>query len=80
MQDDGFFPIIITVNPGFIYTSHQHEETKYLVCLEGLMKVTFDGKTVDFKPGDKLIIPGNTQHSALVGGKGCVFFWSEKVI
>ena len=33
-----------------------------------------------FEPGDKFIIPGNTSHQAIVGDKGCVFFWSEKVV
>ena len=80
MQEEGFSPLTITDNPGFVYHPHQHAQTKYLVCLEGSMKVTVNSKTYDFEPGDKLIIPGNTKHSALVGENGCVFFWSEKVI
>lgn len=80
MQKEGFSPTIISNEPGFIYHSHQHTETKYLVCLEGSMKVTVNGKSYDFEPGDKLIIKGNTKHSALVGDKGCDFFWAEKII
>ena len=80
MQDDGFNPKLIKDKPGFIYEPHQHPETKYLVCLEGSMKVIVKDKTYDFQPGDKLLIPGNTRHSAIVGKNGCVFFWSEKVI
>jgi len=79
MQEEGFSPDVITVNPGFIYEPHQHHEAKYLVCLEGSMKVTVDGKTDDFEPGDKFIIQGNTKHRAIVGKNGCVFFWSEKI-
>jgi quercetin dioxygenase-like cupin family protein len=80
MQKEGFSPDVITVNPGFIYEPHEHHETKYLVCLEGSMNVKVNGKTYDFEPGDKLIIKGNTQHSAITGKNGCVFFWSEKII
>ena len=80
MQDEGFSPHVITNHPGYIYQTHQHAETKYLVCLEGSMEVTVNGKTYDFEPGDKLIVEGNTKHSALVGKDGCVFFWSEKII
>ena len=80
MQKDGFNPKVITDSPHYIYEEHEHAETKYLVCLEGSMKVTFGGKTYDFEPGDKLIIPGNTKHSAIVGKKGCVFLWAEKII
>jgi quercetin dioxygenase-like cupin family protein len=80
MRKDGFSPEIINVPPGFIYEPHGHTETKYLVCLEGSMQVTVKGKMYDFEPGDKLIIDGNTKHSAIVGNKGCVFFWSEKIV
>jgi len=80
MKDEGFSPLVIKDKPGFVYHPHQHEETKFLVCLEGSMKVTVKDKTYDFEPGDKLIINGNTQHAAVVGNKGCVFFWAEKVI
>lgn len=80
MQEEGFSPKVITDKPNFIYEQHQHPETKYLVCLEGSMKVTVNGKTYDFKPGDKLMIPGNTKHSGVVGKNGCSFLWSEKII
>lgn len=80
MEEEGFSPLVIQDEPGFVYHPHQHKETKYLVCLEGSMQVTFNGKTYDFLPGDKLIIEGNTKHSAIVGKDGCVFFWSEKVV
>jgi quercetin dioxygenase-like cupin family protein len=80
MQEEGFSPLVITDKPGFIYKPHQHATTKYLVCIEGSMEVTVNGKTYDFGPGDKLIIEGNTKHSAQVGKDGCVFFWSEKIV
>ena len=80
MQEEGFTPKVISDKAGFIYEPHQHEETKYLVCLEGSMKVTVKDKSYDFEPGDKLIIKGNTQHSGIVGEKGCVFLWSERVV
>ena len=80
MQNEGFSPKLITDSPGFVYEPHQHAETKFFVCLEGYMKVTFNGKTYDFEPGDKIIINGNTKHSAIAGKEGCSFFWSEKII
>lgn len=80
MQANSFSPKLITDKPNYIYKPHQHPETKYLACLEGSMKVTVNGKTHDFQPGDKLLIPGNTTHSAVVSNQGCTFFWSEKLI
>jgi quercetin dioxygenase-like cupin family protein len=79
LEKDGFKPIVFHDKAGFVYEKHQHPETKVLVCLEGSMKVNVNGKDCDFEVGDKLIIPGNTPHSALVGEKGCLFYWSEKL-
>ena len=80
MHKEGFTPLVIKNEPGYIYEEHEHKETKYLVCLAGSMKVTYGKKTCDFEPGDKLIIQGNTKHTAVVGEKGCAFFWAEKII
>ena len=80
MEEEGFTPKLITDKPNYIYEPHQHPETKFLACLEGSMQVTVKGKAYAFQPGDKLIIPGNTQHNAKVGPKGCKFFWSEKKV
>ncbi len=76
MEDEGFTPKLITDKPNFIY---KHPEIKYLACLEGSMKVTVKEKIHDFAPGDKLLIPGNTLHSAVISNEGCVFFWSKKM-
>src|SRR5438309_7332769 len=80
VRKEGFNPIVISDRPHFIYSEHQHPETKLLVFLEGSMDVTVAGKTYHCEPGDKLIVPGNTRHSAVVGDKGCTFFWSEKLM
>jgi quercetin dioxygenase-like cupin family protein len=79
MKKEGFDSIFISDNPGFVYKKHQHSETKLLVCLEGSMIVEVDNKKYNFEPGDKSIIPGNTLHSAIVGDKGCTFFWTGSV-
>lgn len=80
MEEEGFKPKLITDSPNFVYETHLHKETKLIVCLKGSMKVTVKKKTYDFEPGDKLKISGNTLHRGVVGNKGCIYFWSEKVI
>jgi len=80
IRKEGFNPIVLANDPGYIYPEHQHPETKVLAFLEGSMDITFDGKTYHCEPGDKCIVPGNTKHSAVCGKDGCVFFWSEKMI
>jgi quercetin dioxygenase-like cupin family protein len=80
IKKEGFTPHLITNSPGYRYEPHQHPQTKLLLCVKGSMSITVDLERYSFEPGDKLIIPGNTPHSALVGPHGCTFYWSEKII
>lgn len=79
-RKEGFNPIKFSNSPGFVYTLHQHPETKLLAFLKGSMEVKVNGETFLCELGDKLIIPGNTPHAAVVGNDGCEFFWSEKLL
>jgi len=78
IKREGFNPLRFSNAPGFVYHSHRHQETKLLVFLEGSMEVKVEEETYQCGSGDKLIIPGNMEHSAIVGSEGCVFFWAEK--
>ncbi len=75
---EGFDPLVISDKPGCVYEEHEHGEKKLLVFLSGSMDVTVGKKIYHCKPGDKLIIPNNTVHKAIVGDAGCTDFWSEK--
>jgi len=77
---EGFDPVLIHDHPGFYYSPHEHPETKLLVFLDGSMEVSVGEMSFECQPGDKLIIPGNTTHSARVGPQGCLFYWSEKIM
>lgn len=78
--DMGFDPILIKNHAGYEYSKHTHKETKLLVFLKGSMSVKVEEETYACEPGDLILIDGNTVHSAVVGPKGCEFYWSEKVI
>jgi quercetin dioxygenase-like cupin family protein len=78
MEKEGYAPAVIFDEPGFVYEPHQHNETNFLVCLEGGMKLTVGEEKVNFQPGDKLIIPHHTIHFGKVGPKGCTYFWAAK--
>lgn len=80
IEKESFHPIKFTDEPGYIYPTHAHPETKVLAFLAGSMQVTVEGTVYSCEAGDKLIIPGNKKHAAVVGPNGCTFFWSEKFI
>ncbi len=60
--------------PGDRYAAHAHPYEKVLYCVEG--SITFaledEGRSVELGPGDRLLLPPNTRHSAVVGPAGCV--------
>jgi len=80
VKEDGFEPFLISDPPGTTYLPHTHPETKLLAFLTGEMEINVQEKSFSCSPGDRLIIPGNVEHSALVGPEGCQFFWSEKLM
>lgn len=80
IKKEGFNPIRFSNGSGDIYHEHKHPETKLLAFLKGSMEVKVGNETFQCKPKDKIIIPGNTKHSAVIGPDGCEFFWSEKLI
>lgn len=78
IKKEGFEPFLFSHGPGYRYEPHQHPTEKLLVFLKGSMMVKAGGETYECRAGDKLIIPGNVEHEAIVGLDGCVFFWSER--
>jgi quercetin dioxygenase-like cupin family protein len=79
VRKEGFDPLYIEDPPGHVYPPHRHPATKLVVFLKGSMEVEVAGQKYSCLPGDKLIIPGNVEHAAVVGSAGCSFFWSEKL-
>lgn len=79
IREEGFNPILIQNKEGDIYPKHQHPERKLLAFLKGEMVVKVEGKSYHCRIFDRLFIPGDTEHEAVVGSGGCIFFWSEKL-
>ncbi len=80
IREEGFEPMKYHDEAGYVYTPHQHPKTKLLAFLDGTMEVKVGEENFSCGKGDKLVIPGNTPHSAVVGPSGCTFFWSEKMM
>ena len=59
---------------GFVYPSHRHPYTKVLYCVEGSIAFRLDEteKVIPLNPGDRLDVPAETTHSAVVGSEGVV--------
>jgi quercetin dioxygenase-like cupin family protein len=59
--------------PGDRYAAHSHNYEKVLYCVDG--SITFNlenaGRKLELKPGDRMVLPAETVHSAVVGSRGC---------
>jgi mannose-6-phosphate isomerase-like protein (cupin superfamily) len=72
LRSDGLRPSWWTNGPGDRYGAHSHPYHKVLYCARG--SIRFDlpdsGELFVLRPGDRLDVPPDTQHSALVGREG----------
>ena len=58
--------------PGDTYGEHEHAYTKLIYCTRGSIDfVLADGARLAMRPGDRLLLPPRTRHSAVVGDDGC---------
>jgi len=55
------------------YGAHSHQYEKVLYCVDG--SITFlleqEGRGLELKAGDRMVLPAGTLHSAVVGPHGC---------
>ena len=60
--------------PADTYAPHAHRYDKLLVCLRGSITFTLGatGETVALAAGDRLFLPAQTLHGAVVGPSGVV--------
>ena len=63
--------------PGDRYAPHSHNYEKVLYCVDGSITFVLDngdnegGPRLELKPGDRMVLPASTVHSAVVGPSGC---------
>ena len=55
---------------GDTYGRHSHSYKKILCCLSGSIVFHTDDRDVTLAPGDRLVLPPGTVHSATVGPAG----------
>jgi quercetin dioxygenase-like cupin family protein len=74
MVREGLRPIRWSNGPDAVYGEHQHPYGKVLLVASGSITMRIDGgaRTVTLKRGDRLDLPPQTPHSAVVGAEGVV--------
>jgi quercetin dioxygenase-like cupin family protein len=59
--------------PNDRYGAHSHPYEKVLYCVDGSITFVLEpqGRQLELKPGDRMVLPAGTVHSAIVGPSGC---------
>jgi len=75
MQQEGLSPYSWSNGPGDTYAVHSHSYEKVLYCVRGTIRFVLPDypestRNIDLAPGDCMILPARTRHSALVGPQG----------
>ncbi len=77
MQQEGLSPYSLSNAPGDTYAVHSHTYDKVLYCVRGSIRFVLPDRpegerAIDLSPGDCMILPARTRHSAEVGPHGVI--------
>ncbi len=78
MRSEGLSPYTWSNDANYPYAAHTHAYEKVLYCVQGSIRFVLpeqkdaegNAEFVNLNPGDCMILPRNTVHSAIVGAQG----------
>lgn len=70
MREEGLRPHGWGNGPGDTYGRHEHAYEKVLYCVRGGIVFHTDTGDIVLGPGDRMVLPPHTAHSATVGRDG----------
>ncbi len=65
--------------PGTVYPSHVHQGNVVLFVTEGSILITMSGRAKEYRTGDRVDIPLQTPHEAVVGPSGAQYVVGEEI-
>ena len=64
--------------PGAVYEPHAHDHHESLWVIAGEITFGIGGRDYRLGPGDRLMLPANTVHTARVGAHGATYFIGQR--
>lgn len=74
LADEGFDSFSWTDAPGTDYAPHHHPHDESLWLVSGRISFGVDDRTYELGPGDRLMLPRGTIHTARVGPEGATYW------
>ena len=79
LVEEGFQVVRWRDDPGARYAAHAHDHDESLWVIEGEIVFGIDGTDYVLGPGDRLMLPATTVHTARVGSDGAVYLIGERL-
>lgn len=80
LQHDGFAHIYEWTDTAHtVYPPHTHKGAVSFYVLRGSIEITINGSTVCVCAGERMNVPPQTLHSAIVGNRGCTYVVGEQI-
>jgi quercetin dioxygenase-like cupin family protein len=74
LSEEGFDAICWTDSPGADYPPHRHDHDESLWVVRGQITFGVAGAEYTLEPGDRLMLPRGTAHTARVGPEGATYW------
>jgi len=78
LEADGFRVFAWTDAPGATYEPHHHEHDESIWCVAGEISFGAGGGELRLGPGDRLMLPKGTVHTALAGPAGATYLIGQR--
>ncbi|MGD2040785.1 MAG: cupin domain-containing protein [Anaerolineae bacterium] len=72
LDEEGLAPYRWSNGPGDVYGAHTHPYHKVIYVVRGSITFGLPGQRIELQAGDRLELPGETRHDAVVGPDGVV--------
>jgi quercetin dioxygenase-like cupin family protein len=78
LESDGFSVWQWTDAPGANYGPHSHDHDESIFCVAGEITFGAGGRELTLRPGDRLMLPKGTVHTAVAGDDGATYLIGER--
>jgi quercetin dioxygenase-like cupin family protein len=78
LEADGFESFVWRDDPGADYQPHSHDHDESLWVIEGEITFGAEGQELRLGPGDRLMLPRGTVHTAHAGGEGARYLIGQR--
>jgi quercetin dioxygenase-like cupin family protein len=78
LEGEGFEVVVWRDRSNWAYEPHRHEHDESLWVVRGSLLLQIEGQDYALGPGDRLMLPAETLHTARVGPDGATYLIGQK--